>query len=104
VQRLFSEAIKGIIDRKNFLIKEDMMPVHLSKPVELLIDILNSPPVKNQAYLDPGSGSFIIQVLIASLVGIGFALRGYWGKFLGLFQKKANEEDTGKADETSDEE
>jgi hypothetical protein len=39
------------------------------------------------AYLDPGSGSFILQVLIASLVGIGFTLRAYWGKITKFFNK-----------------
>jgi len=44
-------------------------------------------------YLDPGSGSFILQVLLASLVGIGFAFRKYWSKFLGLFRKEKAEDD-----------
>lgn len=45
------------------------------------------------AYLDPGSGSFILQVLVASLVGIGFALRGYWGKIKSIFRKNQNDDD-----------
>ena len=44
-------------------------------------------------YLDPGSGSFIIQILIASLLGIGLALRASWGKIKGLFGKKTQPED-----------
>ena len=40
-------------------------------------------------YLDPGSGSFLIQLLIAALLGVGIALRAYWGKIKGLFGKKA---------------
>lgn len=47
-------------------------------------------------YLDPGSGSFLIQLLIAALLGAGIALRAYWGKIKGLFGKKA------KADEDDD--
>ena len=31
-----------------------------------------------RAYLDPGTGSFIIQILVASLLGIGFAVRIFW--------------------------
>ena len=30
------------------------------------------------AYLDPGSGSIIIQTLIGALVGVGIAVRVYW--------------------------
>ncbi len=47
-------------------------------------------------YLDPGSGSFIIQILIASLLGIGLALRAYWGKIKARFgskEKSAEDED-----------
>lgn len=47
------------------------------------------------AYLDPGSGSFLLQLLIAGLVGIGIALRASWGKIRGLFgQSKAKTEET----------
>lgn len=32
------------------------------------------------AYLDPGSGSVIIQMLIGALAGIGITLKIYWHK------------------------
>jgi hypothetical protein len=46
-------------------------------------------------YLDPGSGSFLIQLLIAAVLGLGIALRASWGKIKGLFGKKpaADEDD-----------
>jgi hypothetical protein len=44
-------------------------------------------------YLDPGSGSFIIQIAIAALLGLGVALRASWGKIKGLFGKKTKPED-----------
>jgi hypothetical protein len=50
-------------------------------------------PGKQTAYLDPGSGSFILQVVIASLVGIGFTIRAYWGKITKFFRKDAGEID-----------
>jgi hypothetical protein len=48
-----------------------------------------------QFYLDPGSGSFLIQLLIATLLGLGIALRASWGKIKGLFggKTKADEDD-----------
>ncbi len=67
------------------------MPVQFP---ELLVEILNSPALKGQEYLDPGSGSFILQLLIASLVGIGFALRSYWGRITGFFRKDKGEGDS----------
>ncbi|MFZ5920193.1 MAG: hypothetical protein ACOYY3_03970 [Chloroflexota bacterium] len=52
------------------------------------------------AYLDPGSGSFLLQLLIAALLGAGIALRASWGKIKGLFGgKPAKDED---ADEDDD--
>lgn len=33
------------------------------------------------AYIDPGSGSVVIQLLIGALVGIGITLKLYWYKF-----------------------
>jgi hypothetical protein len=37
------------------------------------------------AYLDPGSGSFLIQLLIAALLGAGIALRASWSKIKKFF-------------------
>jgi hypothetical protein len=45
------------------------------------------------AYLDPGSGSFLVQILIAALLGIGVALRASWGKIKGFFGIKSDDVD-----------
>ena len=45
------------------------------------------------AYLDPGSGSFLIQILIAALLGVGVALRASWSKIKGFFGIKSNKVD-----------
>ena len=47
------------------------------------------------AYLDPGSGSFLIQILIAAVLGIGVAVRASWSKIKKYFGK-------GQADEQTD--
>jgi hypothetical protein len=39
-------------------------------------------------YLDPGSGSFLIQLLIAGLAGAGIAIAISWGRIKRLFKKK----------------
>lgn len=49
-------------------------------------------------YLDPGSGSFLLQLAIAALLGLGVALRAYWGTIRKWFGK------TPKADEDNDDE
>jgi hypothetical protein len=38
-------------------------------------------------YLDPGSGSFLIQLLIAGLAGAGIAIAISWGRIKRLFKK-----------------
>ena len=46
-------------------------------------------------YLDPGSGSILIQILIAILLGLGIAIRASWSRIKGWFgiKPKANEDD-----------
>lgn len=50
-------------------------------------------------YLDPGSGSIIIQVIIAALLGIGVAMRGSWGKIRGWFGFKSDVPDDDSTDD-----
>lgn len=38
-------------------------------------------------YLDPGSGSFIIQMILAGTLGIAVAIRIYWKKIVAFFHK-----------------
>jgi hypothetical protein len=48
-------------------------------------------------YLDPGSGSFLIQLLIAGLAGLGLAIAVSWTRIKRFFNRK-------KKVETDDEE
>jgi len=43
-------------------------------------------------YVDPGSGSYLIQVIIAAIFGAWFWLRNYWWKFKSFFTKTKPEE------------
>jgi hypothetical protein len=36
------------------------------------------------AYLDPGTGSMILQVLLGGIAGMAVAIKLYWHKFLSL--------------------
>jgi hypothetical protein len=49
-------------------------------------------------YLDPGSGSFLIQLLIAALLGIGVAVRASWSKIKGWFGIKPKTDEDDDAD------
>tara|TARA_Y100001935_G_C17224256_1_gene466920 strand:+ start:39 stop:266 length:228 start_codon:yes stop_codon:yes gene_type:complete len=50
------------------------------------------------AYLDPGTGSFILQAIIGFLAAVSAGFLYYWTKvknfFLKLFKKKNNDEKT----------
>ncbi len=49
-------------------------------------------PLRAYSYIDPGTGSYIFQIIIAAFVALSFAVKVYWlkiKKFLGrLFAKK----------------
>jgi hypothetical protein len=54
------------------------------------ITLLLSPLGKDLAYLDPGSGSILIQLIIASLVGVGFLVRRSWSKITRFFRGESD--------------
>ena len=39
------------------------------------------------AYLDPGTGSFVLQALIAGLLGAGFAVKTFWRSIKAFFSR-----------------
>jgi hypothetical protein len=53
-------------------------------------------------YLDPGSGSILIQVLVAALLGLAVVIRAYWGKikgWLGIKSKPEEDDDESENNE-----
>jgi hypothetical protein len=56
-------------------------------PIEIL-----APYFREHFYLDPGSGSFLIQLLLATLIGSAFAIKVYWKKIKAFFTGKKSEE------------
>ena len=49
-------------------------------------------PLRAYSYIDPGTGSYIFQIVIAAFVALSFAVKVYWHKIKklvgGLFAKK----------------
>jgi len=45
------------------------------------------------AYLDPGSGSFILQALVAMLAGAVVAINAYWTKIKSFLSRSKPDED-----------
>ncbi|NPV70651.1 MAG: hypothetical protein HPY55_08420 [Firmicutes bacterium] len=49
------------------------------------------------AYVDPGAGSYIMQVLLASLITVPFVVKMLWRK--AFVKKECKEQTTDKSDE-----
>ena len=54
--------------------------------------VLAAAPAALFAYLDPGTGSYFLQMLIAGLMAGLFTLKIYWKKVKSFFKKSPKEE------------
>jgi hypothetical protein len=41
-----------------------------------------------EAYLDPGTGSYVFQMVAAVIVSAGFVARAYWHRVRGFFARR----------------
>lgn len=57
-----------------------------------LVHALLAPSVA-QAYLDPATGSAIIQMVLAGVMGALFALKTYWQNVKNFFNRSAQDEE-----------
>ncbi len=75
----------------------------LIQPVmrSLLSGMLHSPLLGHDVYLDPGSGSYLLQLLIAGLVGSAFMVRTFWSRIKAFFTRNS---DIDEAEDQADEE
>ncbi|MEZ5319804.1 MAG: hypothetical protein R2752_20550 [Vicinamibacterales bacterium] len=55
-------------------------------------------PREAHAYLDPGTGSLVIQTIIAGLAAVGYAFRSSLGKVASLFRPGRRRQDSTPAD------
>ena len=39
------------------------------------------------AYLDPGTGSYVFQILVAGLLGFAFSIKLFWKRIVAFFSK-----------------
>ncbi len=58
------------------------------------------------AYIDPGTGSFVAQVIAASAIGVLVAVKSFWVNiklfFLNIFQKKQTPQQENNKEEKTD--
>ncbi len=58
-----------------------------------LLVLLVAQAPRAYAYLDPGSVSMVLQMIVGGLAGLALILKLYWRKLLGLFGIKKHEND-----------
>jgi hypothetical protein len=59
----------------------------------ILLCICITLPRKALAYLDPGTGSYLFQVLIAVGLGAIFMVKTYWSRIKQFLSKKREQDD-----------
>lgn len=67
----------------------------MRKPFVLVILVgwlLLETPV--DAYLDPGSGSMLLQILLGGFAAVGVIVKLYWHRLISLFQQKNSRGDS----------
>lgn len=47
----------------------------------------------SHAYLDPGTGSFVLQAVIGGVLGAIFTIKTYWAQIKAFFSKNKDESD-----------
>lgn len=55
-----------------------------------ILTFLTLIPAPAYAYLDPGTGGMLLQIIIGAIAGVGVALKMYWHRinaFFGSFRK-----------------
>ena len=66
------------------------------EPITLMLSIFFSPPISEHAYLDPGSGSFILQIILATFIGGLFIVKSYWQKIRRFIRSKFTKGEDGE--------
>ena len=50
-------------------------------------------PATALAYIDPGTGSFVIQGIIAGVIGVGLAIKVFWHRIKSVLPGRSGEDD-----------
>lgn len=73
-----------------------MLHVRLSTNVVAVLLLLILIPGVAQAYLDPASGSIILQVVLGGIAGAGLLIKIYWDRFLKMIGLRKAEDEAGE--------
>jgi hypothetical protein len=68
------------------------MPPLYARVLATCAVLIAVPEVASAQYLDPGSGSIIVQALIAGAVAAAAGIKLYWGRISSFFARRAKNE------------
>jgi hypothetical protein len=55
------------------------------------------------AYIDPGSSSMLIQIILGAAAGVGLAIATFWNRLRTFFGRKKTDDTTSETETTPDE-
>lgn len=64
-----------------------MRPVKLSSAVIIILVLMLTSPKCAYAYVDPGTGSFVVQLILGFIFGSIIGIKLYWKKIKSFFAK-----------------
>lgn len=70
------------------------------KAIVLLLTLLCAVPA--HAYLDPGTGSMILQVILGGVAAATVAMKLYWQRIKGFFVRSSGEDSESVTSESTD--
>jgi len=77
-----------------------MIKHKITPTILIFLALFTLAPKSAYAYLDPGTGSYLFQMLIAGLIGASFAIKLYWRKIKSFFSSsRSTEKELNKDDD-----
>ena len=96
---LFSPATQSLWSLVFYSLSGERRSSSISLSIFVVLSILCAPS-KAYAYIDPGTGSMILQSLIAGLMGVLFTIKIYWTRIKNfLFRLKIDQKKNPDRDE-----
>ena len=59
-----------------------------------LLRMFQSSVSESRSYIDPLTGSVIVQAILGGLAGVGVAMKMYWHRFTEFFGRRSNQTGT----------
>lgn len=73
-------------------------PKRLAVAVVIAVSYLVATTGPAAAYIDPGSGSYLLQLLVGAFLGASAAIAVFWRRIVGFFKRGSSSNETGTAD------